>query len=150
MKKVPPKDAPDTNAIYPTGTCFDDALDLMVELLKAAGPVEGEMLSQRLRLVHAACVWPEDGHLYAHAWLEDIGRGVAYITGIYNGERCHFEAPAAEYTEPLQVQDLIRYSYREAFHLNRASRHYGPWVPHLRALCRARDAAMRTTQHQGD
>ncbi len=139
----------DTN-IYPTFHCFDDALDLMVDMLKAHEHDDPD-LADRLRLVHGACVWPEDGKLYAHAWLEDVQRGVAYFTGIFQGERMHFEAATADYHEHLEVQDLIRYSYAEAFQLNRKTEHYGPWVEHLRQLCRKKGEPLRaaTSQREG-
>ncbi len=126
----------DTN-IYPTGHCFDDALDLMVEMLKAQEEPGGDQtLHLRLRLVHGVCTF-EDGHDYAHAWVEDIEERKAYFTGIHNGERQYFVVePASDYHEHLRVKDFVRYSYRQALTLNRLSAHYGPWVPHLRALCR--------------
>lgn len=128
-------DSTPDGAIHPTHTCFDDSLDLMVDLLKAQEEPGGDRtLVDRLRLVHGTCQAP-DGHLYTHAWLEDIENGVATFTGIHQGERRHFQTPTAEYHEHLKMQDLIRYSYSQAFAWNRASGHYGPWDPRLRELC---------------
>lgn len=120
--------------VFPTGKCFDDALDLLVTLLKEAGPDEGAVLAHRLRLVHAACEAP-DGHLYAHAWVENIAEREAYFVGIYRRARHVFVAPTEEYHREIHLRSLIRYSYAEAFVLNRIHNHFGPWVPHLRELC---------------
>src|ERR1043165_3374248 len=82
--------APNDN-IYPTGTCFDDALDLLVAVLKLNPQWEPE-----IRLVHGICRAP-DGHRYAHAWVEDDSDATCAFYGVLQGKRRLFKARRDEY-----------------------------------------------------
>jgi hypothetical protein len=115
--------------IYPTHTCFDDAIDLMCELLKV-NPKSRNVL----RVVHAICRAP-DGHLYAHAWLLDTESQWALFTGIQEGERRHFVAPVDEFERDHEVQESVQYTPAEVVKQNFESGHYGPWIEKYRELC---------------
>lgn len=120
--------------ILPSHTCFDDALDTMVEMLRAAGP--DAALHEQLFLVHAI-VTPEGYPAMAHAWLEDDREQTAIFSGILTGEKRRFVTPKETYYANQRPLSVTRYTYREAFVLNRQSGHYGPWKPEYRALCRS-------------
>lgn len=117
--------------IYPTGKCFDDALDLISQLLQGAETPEA--LAERLVLVHGICLAP-DGHPFAHAWVEDEDR--CLFRGILAGEAHYFAAPHAAYYADARVQEVTRYTVREAWAANRRHGTYGPWLPRYQALCR--------------
>lgn len=122
--------------ILPTHQCFDDALDLLVEILKSEPDIykRGHLITQ-WRLVHGRCLAP-DGHSYAHAWVENTHSHTCYHVGLLNNERVILDAATPEYHAELRVQDCIRYTYPEALRLNRQHGHYGPWLDHLQSLCR--------------
>jgi hypothetical protein len=112
--------------IMPTHTCFDDALDTLVELIKY-----DDSSGDDLRLVHALCAAP-DGHLYAHAWVEfDNARGetVCVFSGLVEGEAMRFLSPGPDYYKSLQVSaDVTKYTSVEALAENARTNHYGPWI----------------------
>lgn len=116
--------------IFPTNTCFDDALDL-IDKVAAEKPEE----LHRLRLVHAICVAP-DGYPFSHAWVED-GESVIF-TGLFNGERGHFEADRAGYYEYFQVRETTSYSPAQAAWHNLRTGMYGPWEKKYQDLCKDR------------
>lgn len=116
----------DDEPIYPTHTCFDDALELMAML-------NSPELQPKLTVVHALCQAP-DGGVYAHAWLERDGIG-AIFGGIFKGEKVYVEAPLEEYRAGLKIQDETRYTVSEAIRENRRTNHLGPWVERYRQAC---------------
>ncbi len=121
--------------IRPTGTCFDDSLDLLVELLKAHGdngPAANAERVATLFLVHA--VVGALGGESAHAWVEDDQLDACLFVALHRGKRITFAAPRFDYYETYQVLCRWRYSYPQAFELNHASGNYGPWEPRLREL----------------
>jgi hypothetical protein len=120
------------NAVYPTNTCFDDALDLLGEFMKHHPELESD-----LRLVHALCTAP-DGTTFAHAWLEDRRQGLALFTGIQFGERRRFMARRDEYRSNFAVQHATEYTVAEAWLHNRTTGHYGPWIERYREFCGGR------------
>lgn len=124
--------------IMPTGHCFDDALDLICQLLQGAETPEA--LADRLMLVHGICLAP-DGHPYAHAWVEDEDR--CLFRGVLAGEAHSFAAHHAEYYAEARVQEVTRYSVRDAWAANRRHGTYGPWVPRYKALCTQKQGAGR-------
>jgi len=113
--------------IYPTHTCFDDALELI-------GIWNSPERQPDLRLVHAICEAPT-GERYAHAWVEDVRIGSAYFGGIYQGEKVTVVAKADEYRAGLNIQEVKVYSVSEAIRLNHETNHFGPWEERFRALC---------------
>lgn len=109
--------------IYPTHTCFDDALEFLVL---------GELHSvQRKRLVHGICLADDDSP-YAHAWVELDGD--AWQGGLLDGERIYYAMPIAELHERLRVRECTRYAALQAMRQNVATGHYGPWEPKYREL----------------
>ena len=119
------------NAIYPTYTCFDDALDLLAEAVKANPDAVD---SGELRLVHGICLSPS-GEKYSHAWVESFGMHVWFM-GILNGERATFACSRIEYYEDARVQETTKYTPREAWALNYEHENYGPWIERYKKLCK--------------
>jgi len=115
--------ATDENTIYPTYECFNDALEFLL------------LHSGRLMLVHGICLYPDDGHKYAHAWVEQDGRFVIFA-GIHLGKHKYFAALRAEYYTDAKVQEATKYTPREAAMENLRSGHYGPWLEKYKRLCR--------------
>lgn len=116
--------------VEPTGSCFDDSMQLLLELYKVCAARRDEF-----RLVHACCAM-DTGQQFAHAWVEDPPQAVAIFTAIQDGERRHFVAPQEEFHAHFNVADLHRYAPLEAFALAIRHGHHGPWVLHLKQLCR--------------
>jgi hypothetical protein len=118
--------------VYPTGKCFDDALDLMAATLKSC---RDPRRRASLFLVHALCKAPDET-LFAHAWLEEQGRVI--FVGIQDGKRKVFIAERGEYRRSWQVQESVRYTFDQALALNHQTGNYGPWVERYRQLCGGR------------
>ena len=116
-----------TQVIYPTHTCFDDALDLATGLVR-----EDRRRAVTLRVVHGI-VHPYDKP-FAHAWLE-AGAQV-FFCGIQDGEKRVFQISRSEYYAEILVLECTRYTLGHALRLNRQTGHYGPWTAQYRALCR--------------
>jgi hypothetical protein len=128
------------NVIHPTHTCFDDALDLLVDLMRQAkSHTQGKRLVRRYRLVHAICsaeAGQPAGKPFAHAWVEDLEKDQVLFIGLLRGEKHIVAADREEYQHNIGLEHAIRYSYPEAVVWNRITRHYGPWDQQVRALCR--------------
>ncbi len=126
--------------IYPTHVCFDDSLDLLVEILRAHEDDTDNVkrdLASNLRLCHG--ITNTLDHPSAHAWVEDLRTDVVIFIGILDGERTMFKGRRSEYYEELKVSWVKKYSYKQAYVLNRHSGHYGPWESRLKDLCRKVD-----------
>lgn len=121
--------------IYPTHTCFDDALDFLVEVLRH-NPHERIALAQQLSLVHGLCRAP-DGHLYAHGWVQDAVEDTCIFTGILDGTRQCFAVPRLEYYAEALVQEMTLYSVAQALRHNWRTNSYGPWEARYLAHVRA-------------
>ncbi len=122
---------PSTN-IYPTGTCFNDALELF-EYFITMDPTR----IRTLTLVHAICIKPVGspgaGGLFAHAWIEE--GDIVWSAGILNGVKVQYSCEAQSFREQLQLQDETRYSAWDVHRENRRTGTFGPWVEKYRALC---------------
>lgn len=118
-------------AIFPTHTAFDDALDLLGELVLNQ-PSSAD--TDAFLLVHA--IVAPGGEPLAHAWVEtDGGRGLALWYGIQEGERRLFATPAQKYREDFKVREELCYTAREAWAENVKAGNYGPWTERHRSLC---------------
>lgn len=124
-------------AILPTHTCFDDALDVLADMVKASPSQTADLF-----LVHGLCRAP-DGHLYAHAWVEwertpaDVQ---CVFAGILEGECGHFMGDRAAYYAEIHVEETTRYPVEAAIAENVRHNHYGPWVARYREHCRTQEA----------
>lgn len=124
------------SAIRPTGTCFDDALDFITEILNSSSGDAKVRWIEQLILVHAICLSPY-GQKYAHAWVEHnqhIWQG-----GVYLGHRVFYAQQRDRFYEEYRVIESTRYSVTDALHLNALHDNYGPWEQRYRELALARD-----------
>lgn len=125
-----------SKTIYPTLTCFDDALELMHDILKFAqgwAPEDRTHLLLNLYLVHA--IVKASDRETAHAWVEHDGYDQVFIVGLIEENRVAFTGPRKDYYRVHNVIDKFRYTYSEAVQENRRTGTYGPWIPELDALC---------------
>lgn len=113
--------------IFPTHSCFDDALDLAEALV-----MQDRREAGKLFVVHAICLMP-DGRPYAHAWLER--EDCCLFVGVIEGREVPLEAAKDEFYVEYKVQESTRYTLREALAENVRTNHYGPWKPEYEALC---------------
>lgn len=132
--------------LLPTGTCFDDALELMAHL-----SVTRPETRERLVLVHGIAHFTEDGGWlgdqvpgtpFAHGWLEldgEVWQGAILpepLEGFSGtGEKVYFTQPIAEHYERLRITDTTRYTLREAHDENERTELFGPWVERYQDLC---------------
>jgi hypothetical protein len=116
------------NSLYPTHSCFTDAMELM----DYTAMNEPEVLPA-WRIVHAICEMP-DGTRYAHAWVEDNNLHVAVFAGILNGEKVYMLAQIFDYEHHLKVIESTKYTVKEAAFNNINSGHFGPWEKKYQAL----------------
>jgi len=115
--------------LHPTGTCFDDASQIFVELVYRF-PLD------RVRLVHGM-TGDGKGVVGSHAWVEvtnDEGKVAVFTEGLMNGERRRGSLSRERFYEMLCVgEDVIRYTAEEALILDMKYGHCGPWEPRYRA-----------------
>lgn len=115
--------------VYPTGTCFDDA----VEWINARCEDQPFLATTRqMMLVHAIVTNNETGEEYAHAWVEDSGMCV--FAGIKDGERGYFAVRPDEYIKASKARLITRYTCRQLLKLCRQTGSSGPWKPEYLAL----------------
>jgi len=113
--------------IYPTGQCFDDAIELLVSLL-----TEEHVPPAQLKLVHAICLMPGEASRFAHAWVERDGE--CLFVGIYQGERVRCTTDRALYYRKLRVQERTKYTPQQAAHESARTSSCGPWKQRYLAL----------------
>lgn len=113
--------------VYPTHTCFDDALELY--MLFVQNP------RAEVYLVHGICK-KEDGDLYAHAWVERNGE--CYFAGIIDGAKRGFTASLPAFYEKLNVtSDVTKYTLENILQFEDLhDRKSGPWEPRYLELTR--------------
>lgn len=113
--------------IFPTHSCFDDALEMLPVLIE-----QDRRNRELLHLVHAICLMPDGSH-YAHAWVERENECLFF--GIINGEKLLLVTNKDKFYQLYKVQETTRYTVREAAKENFNNNHYGPWKPEYYALC---------------
>lgn len=129
------------NCVMPTGTCFDDSVQLIVEIL-----TECPEMKDSLRLVHAICA-PENREPFAHAWVEDIATDTALFMAVHTGPnaelgvmdksgRVALKASIDEFRAYYGVVEATSYTYAQLVALNVETGHVGPWEQRYRELCR--------------
>ncbi len=121
---------PPGSTIYPTQHCFDDAMDFLEQIARE-GATREEV--NQYTLVHAICLHPQDGHRFAHAWLERDGKVID--SGILNGDQIYYEVDQAHHYAKLRVQESKKYSMLEALTENHKHMTFGPWEQRFLDLC---------------
>lgn len=128
------------DAIYPTHTCFDDAVNLLADIA-AHAPLE----LPKYQLVHAICVFPEGGYtlsgrqageLFGHAWVERFTpQGPEVLQqGLWRGYRVTFGMPLSQLEKLLKPQRRWHYTAEELLRDATLANTPGPWEPEIRAL----------------
>lgn len=110
--------------LYPTGTCFDDCVEILCTLSV------DEL--RRAEIVHGICLGDEAP--YAHGWIELDGE--VWQAGIFEGERVYYRVPVETFLAACRVQCSTRYTVQQASdEERRTGKLGGPWVPEYEALC---------------
>lgn len=129
--------------LRPTGTCFDDAIDLIEAIVLADYDPRWR---ERLRLAHGICQIPGTGQRFAHAWVEIDGKE-CWQDALLKGIRCTISKDKADFYKDLRVQVVTLYTLEEMALENLRSNHYGPWKPEYDALTRNPRANELRSQH---
>jgi hypothetical protein len=111
--------------IYPTHTCFDDALDYLALLAKQRARALPDH-----RLVHGVCLM--DNKPFAHAWVECGDEAIG--SGVIQGCRVYYFVRRREYYRYFQPQMMTKYTALEAMRENYRTGHYGPWESYYRNM----------------
>lgn len=119
--------------IHPTHTCFDDAADMLDQIILQDFSVAR---SEDILLVHGIC-HPPTFREYSHAWLEQ-DRRYALFTGIVDGERQEFKTCIEDFYKYFFVKETTKYTPMEALRENRRHVTYGPWLDKYKILCKDR------------
>lgn len=117
--------------LLPTGTCFDDAAELFVHLLKDLGykPGSGPYL------VHAIIDSDFEDKKISHAWVECGEMG--YIVGVLNGERVMVEGTIKEIRSNMKIHEFSRYDpYQVKRYCQVIGDTSGPWEKKYLELCK--------------
>ena len=126
---LPAADGADPIVLPPTGTCFDDALDLY-EALARVGVSPAKLAG--ITIVHGLC--ERDGSVFAHGWNQTqsfcVQAGVTPTAerAWYLMYRKAFEA----FFHPSYVR---RYTLAEALEENDVHETFGPWDERILAHC---------------
>jgi hypothetical protein len=124
--------------IHPTGHCFDDALEILVQLL-----TEEHVPPAKLLLVHGICLM-DDNCRFAHAWVEQDGQ--CLFLGRYQGDTVLCTVDRADFYRRLRVQERTKYTPQQAARENERTCSYGPWKPRYLALTRPGEEAHGDTE----
>lgn len=122
----------DITLIRPTGTCFDDALDFIADMLRASTGESKLKWIESLILVHGICTAP-DGRLYAHAWVEHLDESV-WQRGVMRGRSVYYQQGRDKFYKDRGVRETTRYTVQEADRMNELHDNFGPWEERYRAL----------------
>lgn len=109
--------------VLPTRRCFDDAAEMLCEMLTADPSAIREV-----KIVHALIETNEpgrEGQIIAHGWLE-FEDGV-FFRGIIDGETIDLRAPRRQFYKECKPKLIVRYTPREVAELNERTGHTGPW-----------------------
>ncbi len=121
--------------IYPTGTCFDDAIDY-INAISLKEPWNIKLFNKQYRIAHGICLF-EDWRPYAHCWLEKANSCYDYrLFESPEGEKVQIKYTRGEFYTLFKPQKVVRYTIRDCLHLEKRVHGYcGPWDPQIRALC---------------
>lgn len=117
------------NIIYPTHSCFDDAMEFVDYV---AREFKGEDVP--IQLVHGLMTG-DDGQPHAHAWVEETNMKLAVFAGMHKGEKVYFYTPIDQFYAGYKITETTKYSVIEALENNLRTIHFGPWEPKYVALC---------------
>lgn len=124
--------------LYPTHTCFDDAVDfvnLIADKCPDKCPEAIKEAVSRLVIVHAICLLP-NGSPYAHAWVEDKEEGICVFRFIVKNKPKYFNTPIEKYYVKFQVQETTKYTIEQAVKETRRTGTSGPWEQRYLVLTR--------------
>jgi len=117
--------------LYPTGKCFDNALDFIGYRLEQG-------FSPKLLLVHGIALFPvgpRAGERFSHAWCEE--GDVVWESGLtLEGVLVYCVRRKAEFYARMRVERTTKYTIAEAYAMNAQHMNYGPWEQEYLALCR--------------
>ncbi|HLX21672.1 MAG TPA: hypothetical protein VKR23_16115 [Gaiellaceae bacterium] len=119
------------STIYPTFTCFDDALEFINVRVKQDQRLA---FDRTLTLVHGiALAHTAPNEPYAHAWVEEGDR--CWDAGLVDGQKVYYAVARDEFYAARRIQKTTCYTVRQACLENFRTKHYGPWRAEYAALC---------------
>lgn len=121
----------------PTHTCFDDCAEIISSMdnVNAKKPI----------VVHGICTNPENGELFAHAWVECDDCALFIAVDEDKRERVLLSAPAHEFKMHLKAKDMTRYTLKKIKKMMRQNPEMttGPWLAKYDRLTRNNKNANR-------
>jgi hypothetical protein len=118
--------------LKPTGKCFDDVNDLIINIKMN----EGKKFDYRLmRIVHALCQFNHSGHKFAHAWVKYKNEN--YEIKIHGDERVMTCFHESLYEREFQILQRSEYTLEKARKISaKAGYSTGPWEHKYKKYCR--------------
>lgn len=139
------RDAIDTSKIYPTHTCFDDALDFIDALISGADTNILFPSNQNKFVFHLCDVWLVHGLIlwsgkrFSHAWVKSadliIQAGFFDMKASSIRFKSYFALPKESFIEEFNPEDMTEYSIPDAIRMNYRYGHYGPWEEKYLSHC---------------
>lgn len=123
------------DSVYPTHTCFDDAIEF-IEIQIRENKIKD--LEDKHYLLCHGIMNPRENNLenkeIAHAWVEH--NNDVWFAGIYKGEKMWVCVDKREYYNESNILDVTCYNIKELYEFNTKFKTYGPWKTDYLNLCK--------------
>ena len=136
-----------TRSLYPTNTCFDDAMEYIeFRLTEDPSLVHDERLILTHVLAEVLEPGPHQGEIITHAFCVENGECVDMW--ILNGERVAAFRTPSEMAQSLRIIESTRYNLKQVHQENVRSGTYGPWEQKYLDHVRNRESRDKATSEK--
>ena len=129
----------DRFVIYPTHSCFDDAIEYCDKAVR-----ELPELLDKLIVVHGIVLRPKaprKNRPFTHAWVEHAG--MCWNRGMLNDEKTWYGVDRSEFYLTMRVREFVAYTLRAAYRLQKQHGSTGPWERPYSELFRDQKLGLR-------
>ena len=119
--------------VLPTNTCFDDAMDFIMVLIR-------ENKAEDIYLCHGL-VTPDpkknigNKKTYSHGWIYDEQTNSCMQWGILDGKKVGIRGDKGKFYADMGVHKITYYTPKQAMYYSWLYDFFGPWEPEYMKLC---------------